>query len=102
MDQPHRGFNFVHVLPALAPGAKRIDLNVGRVKIDRFRIRNFRNDVDAGERGVPALVGIERRDANEPMHSQLWVEMAVGIIPLHQKCGGFDPDLFAHLHVDRL
>ena len=45
----HGGFDFVHVLSAFAAGAKSIDLDIGRIDFDRRGIRDFRNDIDAGE-----------------------------------------------------
>ena len=72
------------------------------IHFDRRGVRDFRDDIDARERGVPALVGVERRDAHEPMHAALGVQITVGIFAAHEQRDRFDPDFFALLDIDRL
>ena len=52
------------------------------VDVDLDAVVDHRIDPDAGERGVPARVGIERRDAHQPMHAALGLEPAIGVVAL--------------------
>ena len=61
---------------------------------------NLRHDVHAGKGGVPALVGIERRDAHEPVHAALGLQIAVGVFALDLERDGLDARFFAELDVD--
>ena len=60
MKNAHSSFNFVDILPAFAAAAERVDLQIGRIDFDRGSIGDFGHDIDAGERGMPAFVCIER------------------------------------------
>ena len=58
----------------------------------------------AAERGVPALVGVERADAHEPVHAALGLGVAVGVFALEQQRRLRDARLVAGqhiLHLDR-
>ena len=59
-------------------------------------------DKHRGERGVPALGRIERRDAHEPMHAVLGLQVAVGVVAADHHRGALDARFFAGLVVDDL
>jgi hypothetical protein len=50
------------VLPAGALRAHGVDAHVGLVDLDLDAVIDHREHRDAGERGVPPRIGIERRD----------------------------------------
>ena len=47
--------------------------------IDLDALVDFRGDEDAGERSMPSLRLIERRDAHQAMHTDLADQQAVGV-----------------------
>ncbi len=96
------GFHFVHVLSTFAATAKSVDLEIGRIDFDRRGIGDLRNNIDAGERSVPAFVRVERRNPNEAMDAALGLKIAVGIFAAHQQRDRFDSDFFAGLNIDNL
>ena len=64
MGDAHRGIRGVDMLAAAAARAVRINTEIFRLDFDLNRIVNFRTHENAGERRVPALGLIERRDAH--------------------------------------
>ena len=83
VGEPHRGFGLVDVLAAGA--AASASCRCARrllVDVDLDAVVDHRIDLDAGERRVPARVGIERRDAHQPVHAVLGLEPAVGVAAL--------------------
>ena len=72
MRDAHGSLHLVHVLSALAAGTERVHFKFIR-RNDKLGIifLDFRNHIHAGKARVPALVGIERRDAHEAMHAAL-------------------------------
>jgi hypothetical protein len=50
---------------------------------------------DARKRGVPARVGIERRDPHQPMHAGFGLEPAIGILAADLDGGRLDAGFFA-------
>jgi hypothetical protein len=44
---------------------------------------------------VPAGIGVERRDAHQPVHAVLALEPAIGVVALHLDGGRLDARLFA-------
>ena len=87
-------FGLVDVLAAGATRAHRVDPDVGFLDIDVDAVIDDRIDVDARERGVPARVGIERRDANQAVHAVLGLEPAEGVATLDLDGRRFDARLF--------
>ena len=76
----HRRLHFVDVLSAFAAGAKGIHLEfAGRDHDFVGGLLDFRDHIDAGETGVPAFVGIERRNAHQAMDAAFGLGEAVGI-----------------------
>ena len=82
VSEAHRRFRLVDVLPTGAAGPHRVDPHVRFFDIDVDAVVDHRIDVDAGERGVPARVGIERRDAHQAMHAVLGLEPAERVAAL--------------------
>ena len=52
-------------------------------------------DRDARERGVPARIGIERRDPHQPVHAALGLQPAIGVVAADLDGRGFDAGFFA-------
>src|SRR5204862_1285682 len=65
MQDAHRSFYLVDVLPAFAATSKRVDLQVGGIDFNRSGVSNFGKNIDTGERSVPAFVGIGRRNTEQ-------------------------------------
>ena len=49
VQDPHRGFDLVHVLSAFAAAAKRVDLKIGRINFNRRSIGDFGHNIDTRE-----------------------------------------------------
>ena len=91
----HRRLHLVDILPSLAAGAKRADLELGRRQFLLLALLDLGDDIDTGETGVAAFVRVERRNTNKPMHAALRLAKAVGILAGDQKRGAFDAGDFA-------
>ena len=91
----HRRVGLVDVLAAGAGGAVGVDAQVGGVDVDLDRVVHFGIDEHAGERGVAAVAGIERRLAHQAVHAGLGAQMAVGIVALDLDRGALDAGDFA-------
>src|SRR2546423_3623719 len=61
----HGGLRLVDVLAAGAGSAVDVDAQVGGVDVDLDRLVDLGIDEDAGERGVPAGIGVERAFAHQ-------------------------------------
>ena len=97
-------FRLVDVLPAGAARAQCIDTHVGFLDVDLDAVVDHGIYVDARERGVPARIGIERRDAHQAMHAVLGLEPAIGVAALDLQGRGLDAGLLArrllhHFHL---
>ena len=89
-------FDFVHVLSAFAAGTKSIDAKFVRRNLNvRGSFFDFRNCIDARETGVAPFVGIEWRNAHQPMHAAFGFAKAVGIFAFDQQRDAFDSGGFA-------
>src|SRR5215468_6926765 len=82
MREPDRGLGLVDVLAARATRAKRVDAHIRFLDVDIDAVVDHRVDIDARERGVAARIGVERRNAYQPMHTVLGLEPAIGIAAL--------------------
>src|SRR5438270_12800181 len=102
MHNSHGSFDFVDVLAAFATTAKSVDLQVDRVDLNRSGITNFSYNIDTGEGGVPTFVRIKRRDAHEPMHAALGLQVSVGVLAGDEQRHRFNADFFALLNIDGL
>ena len=74
----HGGLGLVDVLAAGAARAHDVDAQVLLVDLDLDGLVDVRVDEDAGERGVPARLRVEGRDAHQPVHARLGAQPAVG------------------------
>ena len=84
------------MLAARAGRAVDLHLNVLRTDLDVLGIvRDLRNDLDRGERGLPPRVRVKRRNTHQTVHAVLALEEAVGVLALDEDAGGFDPGLVA-------
>ena len=109
-DQPgrnvrdaHGGLDLVHVLAALAAGTERVHLEFSRRNHDvGIALLDFRNRVHAGETRVPAFVGVERRDAHQPVHAAFGLGKAVGVFALKQHGDALEARAFAGQRVGDL
>ena len=95
MREADRRLGLVDVLAACPLGAHRIGADVRLLDVDLDAVVDHRIDVDAGERGVAARVGIERRDAHQPVHAVLALEPAIGVAALDLHGRRLDAGLFA-------
>src|SRR5689334_4609054 len=102
MGDPHGGVSRVYALAALAGGAIHIDADLAVGNVDFNLLRDLRDDIDRAKRGVPALVGIERADAYEPVDAALGLRITVGVLALDQDGGLADARLISRLHVLQL
>src|SRR6185437_2129951 len=92
----------VDVLAALAAGAIGVDAQILRLDVDFNGVVDFRRDEDAGERGVAALGGIERRDSHQAMHAGFAGEQSIGVFAGDGEGGGLDASYFTGLIVIHL
>ncbi len=88
-------FGLVHVLAAGPAGAHGVDAHVRLLDVDLDAVVDHRIDVHARERGVPAGIRIERRDAHQPVHAVLGLEPAEGVAALHLDGRRLDAGLLA-------
>ena len=60
-----------------------------------MRVVDHRKNRDARKRGVPARVGIERRDPHQPVHAGFGLQPAIGVVAADLDGGGLDAGFFA-------
>ena len=95
VGEADRRLGLVDVLAPCPAGAHGIGAHVRLLDVDLDAVVDHRIDVDAGERGVAARVGIERRDAHQPVHAVLALEPAIGVAALDLHGRRLDAGLFA-------
>ena len=77
---PHGRVGLVDVLAAGARGAVGVDLEVVVVDLDVAGLLDDGRDLDARERRLAAVGGVERRQPHEPVHALLGRVEAVGVL----------------------
>ena len=97
MPHAHAGFDFVDVLPAVASAAEGVPFDVGGIDLDVDGVVHERIDKDAAEGGLPLALGIERRNAHEPVHARFGLEIAVGVVALELDGSALDSGFVALL-----
>ena len=102
VGEPDRGLDLVHVLPPGAPGAERVDLQVRLVDLDIDVVVDLGRNEHGCERRVAPLVGVERRDPDEPVDAGLRLEVSVRVVARQEEGGALDPRLVALLPLDEL
>ena len=98
----HRGLGLVHVLPAGAGRAVRVDAQVLGADLDLALVLGLRRRVDEREGGLAALLEVERRDAHQPMRSALGLQEAVGVVALDGDRHALEARLLARCLLDDL
>ena len=68
--------------PPAPRGAVGVDAHVGRVDVDLDRVVDLGVDEHAGEAGVAAAGGVERRLAHQAVHAGLGAQQAEGVVAL--------------------
>ena len=76
----------------------RVDAQVAGVDLGRFGFVERWYGIERRERGVATRLGVERRDAHEPVHSLLAREHPVGIATLDRERRRRDAGFVAGLH----
>ena len=89
----HGGVGLVDVLAARAGRAVGVDLQVVVLDLDVAGLLDDRRDLDARERRLAAVGGVERRQAHEPVHALLGGVEAVGVLAARAERGGLDARL---------
>ena len=104
MRHTHGGGGLVHVLSARAGGVVGIHAHVLHVDDDiaLVVVQNGR-DVQRGEGGVAARVGVKGADAHQAVHALLAAQVAVGMVAADLEGHGLHAGLVAvqvvqHLH----
>ena len=81
--------------PPAPDDAVGVDAAVGFVDVDLDGVVDDRIDPDAGERGVPARLAVEGRDAHQPMDARFGLQPAIGVVALDQQRRRLDAGLLA-------
>src|SRR5438552_2481332 len=102
MREADRGVGLVHVLPASAARAVRIDPQVLVADVDLDLLLDVGEDEDRGERGVAAGVGVEGRDADETVNAGFGLHVAVRIRPFDREGGALETRTLTGLELDEL
>src|SRR5207245_7500818 len=92
----------VDFLAARAGGPEGVDAHVVGIEIDVDVFVDLGIDEDAGKRGVPPRVGVEGRDAHQPVHAYFRLEPPVGVVAAGDEGGVLDPRLLAGLEIAQL
>ena len=98
----HRGVGLVDVLAARAGRAVRVDLQVVGLDLDLARVLDDRRDLDARERRLATVGGVERRQAHEPVHALLGAVEAVGVLALDAERRRLDARLLPRAGLEQL
>ena len=94
VDDAHRRVRHIDMLTAMAASAERLDPEVGFTDDDLDVILNLWDHEHRRKGGMPTVVGIERREADEAMHTGFGLGIPVGVFPLDEHGGALDARLF--------
>src|SRR6202020_2344903 len=83
VSDAHRRLGLVHVLAAGAARAVHVGAQIRRIDLDVDIVVHLGRYEDGGERGMPAIPGIERRFAHQAMHAGLGPEPSIRIVAGH-------------------
>src|SRR5271154_1919185 len=89
------GLDLIHVLAAVAAGAKRVDAEIFGPDYNLDAVVDFGDHEYRGEGRVPTGCLVKRRDPWEPMNSALACQHAVRILTLDLHGGGLNASLFS-------
>src|SRR3972149_1980725 len=93
--EAHRAVCLVDMLAAGAAGPIRVDAQVLLIDLHRHVIGDFGHHLDQGEAGVPALLGVERADPHQAVHSPLALQPPVGPATVDRDRDALEARLFA-------
>ena len=102
MRDAHRGLGLVHVLTAGAGRAICVDLQLLGPDLDLGVVLDLGSRVDECERGLPALLEVERRDPHQTVGATLGLEIPVCVRALDGEGRAADARLFAGSRLDDL
>ena len=95
MGDAHRAFGLVDMLPARAGSAIDIDAHILFGNVDIDLVVDNRKNAYRGKAGMPACIGIERRNPHQAVNPRLRLQPAIGVVPLDHNSGRFDPGFLA-------
>ena len=96
VGEAHRRVGLVHVLAAGARRPVGVDAEVLLVDLDLAgHVLQERHHVERGEAGLAAVLGVERRDAHQPVHAPLGGQQPEGVAAAHDERGRHEPGLLA-------
>ena len=87
------------MLAARARRPVRVDAQVVRVDLGHLGVVERRHRVERRERGLAARVGVERRDADEPVHAAFAREQTERVATLHRERGRAEAGFGAGRHL---
>ena len=90
------------MLAAGARRAVRVDLQVVGVDLDLPGVLDDGRDLDAGERRLAPVGGVERAEAHEAVHALLGRVQAVGVLARGAEGRGLDAGLLPRAHLEQL
>ncbi len=77
----HGGVGLVHVLAARSAGPVGVDAQILLVDLHLDGVVDLREDRNAREGRVAAMLSVEGRDPHQPMNPLLGLQIAEGVIP---------------------
>ena len=98
----HGRVGLVDVLAAGARGAVGVDLQVVVVDLDVARLLDDRRDLDARERRLAPVGGVERAEADEAVHALLGGVEPVGVLALRAEGRRLDAGLLPRARLQQL
>ena len=94
MREPHGRLNLVNVLTALTAAAVGVHPHFARIDLNIAFILQLRHHIHASKTRVPALVGIKRRNAHQPVHPALGLAKPKGVLALNDECSALNSGHF--------
>ena len=102
MCDPHGGVGLVDVLTPGPAGPIRVDLEVVILDAHVCDLIHHRRDLHPGEAGVPAMGGVEGRQADQTVNPLLAGVQPVGVLASDQERRGLDPRLLPRRDLQQL
>ena len=96
---PHGRIGDVDVLSARAARPVAIDAKLFGLDVHFHRVINFRRNVNRGERSMPTVVKIKRRQPHEPVDSRLCLQVAVGGRAFNENSCAFNTRLIVRRYI---
>src|SRR3989338_8068372 len=102
MRDPYGRGRRVYPLPPFSSGPKDVDADILLFDLNFYVFFDFRDDFYRSKRGVPAFIGVKRRNADQAMHAVFGFQITVGKISLDQQRDIFNPRFFPRKNIDDL